>query len=329
MDILLTGYSGNLGTAACEQLIQAGHKVHALLHGSVINPQSLKSEVRIIWGSLSDSEVMGDITKNIDVVVHCAWDSRRSIDESLEKFNFAGTKNLIDSAMKNKVKTFIYISSVAVYGLDKSLWGKTIDENQPLISKELSPDPYCWVKVLIEEYCNQVKNASQMNIIIIRPGLFFSDTKVPAKKLIVTKRRSYGILVGSGRNHLPYIHVSDVARMIVAAIENPRRYAIYNCVPATKLSCSEFLLKWGLSKGIRLKTIHLQPFLVRFLNIAVKKLKCIMGKNTTGPSSSYQIASGVRDIYYSPQKAVEELKWTDCTTRAIAMRGNISDSDNA
>ena len=318
MDVLLTGYSGSLGTAVCEQLVQAGHDVHALLHGSVIEPQTLSPKVRIVWGSLSHPDVLERETKNVDVVVHCAWDGRRTLDESLEKVNLAGTKNLIKSAEQNKVKTFIHISSVAVYGLDRTLWGRTIDESQPLIKKEQSPDAYAWAKILIEDYCSQLKDASRMNILIIRPGLFFSDTKAPAKKLITSKRRSYGLLVGGGRNHLPYIHVGDVARMIMAVIENPPRYAVYNCVPTVQLPCAEFLAKWGKSRGIRLKVLRLRPVTVRCMNMAIRCLKRAMGKSTVGPSSDYQITSSIRDIRYSSQKAVEDLGWQDVLTRAVA-----------
>lgn len=318
MNVLLTGYSGNLGSAVCEQLVQAGHSVHALLHGSVIDPRALSSKVEIVWGSLSQPDVLERETKDADVVVHCAWDGRRSIDASLEKVNLVGTKNLIDSAEKNGVKTFVHISSVAVYGLDNDLWGQTINEDHPLISKEQSPDAYCWVKVLIENYCNQVRDTSKMNIVIIRPGLFFSDTKAPAKKLVASRSRSYGLLVGSGRNHLPYIHVGDVARMIMAVIETPARYAVYNCVPTKQVPCEEFLAKWGRSKGLKLKVLRLRPFIVRCMNMAIHRLKRAMGKNTAGPSSDYQITSGIRDIRYSPQKAVEELGWQDVLTKNVA-----------
>jgi nucleoside-diphosphate-sugar epimerase len=318
MNVLLTGYSGNLGTAVCEQLVRAGCDVRALLHGSVIDPQSLSPRVKIVWGSLSQPDVLERETKNTDVVVHCAWDGRRTLDESLEKVNLAGTKNLINSAEKNKVRTFIHISSVAVYGLEKTLWGRTIDEEQPLVRKKQSPDAYCWAKVLIEDYCKQFKDNSQMNIVIVRPGLFFSNNKAPAKKLVTSKRRSYGLLVGNGRNHLPYIHVGDVAQMIMAVIENPSRYAVYNCVPTIQLSCAEFLAKWGNSRGIRLKVLRLQPSTVRCMNMAIRCLKHLMGKSTVGPSSDYQITSGIRDIRYSPQKAVKELGWQDVLTKAIA-----------
>lgn len=322
MDILLTGYSGNLGTVVCEQLIRAGHKVHVLLHGSVINPQSLKPEVRVVWGSLSDSEVMGSVTKNMDLVIHCAWDGRRTISGLMENVNFIGTKNLIESAERNKVKTFVYISSIAVYGLSRRLWNRTIDENEPLVMEKDSLDSYPWVKVLIEKHLSCVKDTSEMNIIVIRPGLFFSDTKVPAKKLIGSGSCRYGLLVGGGGNHLPFIHVGDVARMIMEVIKNPLKYAVYNCVPTIQLSCSEFLVKWGMSKGIKLKVICLYPFVVRFLNMLIKNIKHVMGKSTFGPSSDYQITSGVRNIYYSARKAVEELNWKDELTRAIAEKKN-------
>jgi hypothetical protein len=54
------------------------------------------------------------------------------------------------------------------------------------------------------------------------------------------------------------------------------------------------------------------------MNMAIRCLKRAMGKSTVGPSSDYQITSGIRDIRYSSQKAVEDIGWQDVLTRAVA-----------
>jgi hypothetical protein len=110
--------------------------------------------------------------------------------------------------------------------------------------------------------------------------------------------------------------------MVMAVIQNPPQYAVYNCVPTIQLPCAEFLVKWGRFRGIKLKVVRLRPFAVRFMNMVIRRLKHVMGKSTAGPGSDYQIASGVRDIYYSSQKAVEELGWKDVLTRAVAETGH-------
>lgn len=318
MDVLLTGYSGSLGTAVCEQLVQAGHDVHALLHGSVIDPQTLSPKVRIVWGSLSQPDVLERETKNVDVVVHCAWDGRRTLDESLEKVNLASTNNLIKSAEQNKVKTFIHISSVGVFGLDRSLWGKLLDENQPLVSEENSMDTYPWVKVLIEKKCEELQATLKMNLMVVRPGLLFSDTKAPAKKIISFRGKKYGLLVGRARNHLPYIHVTDVAQLILMLIEKPRKYEVYNCVPTIHLPARVFLENWGRHHNHSLRVVRLPPLLLCMMAWGVRRLKAVLGREDRGASINYQILTGIRDVRYSADKAVQQLGWQDTQTKAIA-----------
>ena len=157
-----------------------------------------------------------------------------------------------------------------------------------------------------------------MNLIIIRPGLLFSDTKAPAKKLINLKNRKCGILVGYGRNHLPYIHIDDVAEMISMIIEKPPRYSVYNCVPTEYLPVGKFLKKWARNQGDSLTVLNLSQPIVRFMDQLKKVLKKALGKKDGGSRVDYQILTGIRDIRYSANKAIKELGWQDYKTRSIA-----------
>ncbi|MBW8042195.1 MAG: NAD(P)-dependent oxidoreductase [Planctomycetes bacterium] len=317
MNILLTGFSGTLGTAVTKSLLESGHHLHVLLHGAAINHQELNPDVEIVWGSLSHHHLFDQITNGIDVVVHCAWESRGMFNGMLEKMNLDGTINLIKSAERNQVKTFIHISSVGVYGLARSLWGKVLDEDCPLVSKEESLNPYPWVKVLIENKCEQLKGKLDMNLIIIRPGLLFSDEKAPGKKLISFRSKKFAIIVGRGKNHLPYIHVDDVAEMVTLLIENPRKYAVYNCAPTNHVCIAECVKKWGEHTGHPVTILRLSPVVFRLMSWFVRKLKSILGRKSKGHSTTYQIHTGIRDIRYSSEKATRELCWKDTHTNII------------
>lgn len=317
MNILLTGFSGTLGTAVTKSLLEGGHQLRVLLHGSVIDPQNLDPCVEIVWGSLSHHHLFDQITNGMDVVVHCAWENRGSFDGMLEKVNLDGTINLIKSAERNRVKTFIHVSSVGVYGLARSLWGKVLDEDYPLVSKEESLNPYPWVKVLIEKKCEELRGKLGMNVIIIRPGLLFSDAKAPGKKLISLRNTKFVIIIGRGKNHLPYIHVNDVAKIVALLIENPRKYAVYNCVPTNHVCVAECVKRWGKYTGHRVTILRLSPIVFRLMNWLVRKLKSILGAKSKGHSTTYQILTGIRDIRYSSERATQELCWKDTHTSII------------
>lgn len=254
MDILVTGFSGNLGKAVVETLSKQGHSLRLLLHGTAIKRKDANFNGQIIWGSLTDADILNTATQGIDAVIHCAWDGRGAFEGNFEKTNLKGTIKLIEFAQKNSVKTFVHISSVGVYGLNKSLWGKTISEQHPLVSEQDSMNPYPWVKVLIEQEILKQKNNYNINMIIIRPGLLFSDEKPPAKKVIRRKNEIIAFLFGKGKNHLPYIHTKDVADMILKTIENPSKFEIFNAVPTQHLPSP--LLKRAFSLKAKVYTVR-------------------------------------------------------------------------
>lgn len=321
MKILLTGFSGNLGTAVAHHLLEQGHELRVLLHGAVLSRSDLHPKLEILWGSLGPPSIADQAVRGVDAVVHCAWDGRGAFDGSMERVNLGGTMQLLDAAERHAVATFIHISSVGVYGLDRALWGTVIDESQPFVAKESSMNAYPWTKVLIENELEKRKAGLKMNLAIVRPGLLFSDKKAPAKKLIAKKGTSYGLLVGKATNHLPFIHVDDVAEMISLLLRNPPKHAVYNAVPTMHLSASEFLRRWGRQAGRNIAVIRMPPPVLRLMNRGVARLKKILGKSG-GADVNYQIMTGIRDIRYSADKAVRELNWQDRLTRQIACEGS-------
>jgi nucleoside-diphosphate-sugar epimerase len=318
MNILLTGFSGTLGSAVAETLLTEGHRLRVLLHGAVVDPMKLDPDIEIVWGSLSQQGIFDRLTKEVDVVVHCAWEGRRALNSSIEKVNLNGTVELMKMADRNNVKTFVHISSISVFGLNRSLWCRLLDENQPLVSEENSMDSYTWVKVLIEKKCEELQATLKMNLMVVRPGILFSDKKAPAKKIVSFMGKKYGLLIGRARNHLPYIHVADVAQLILMLIEKPRKYEVYNCVPTIHLPAREFLENWGRYHNLSIRIVRLPPLLLRMMAWGVRRLKAALGREDGGTSINYQIMTGIRDIRYSVDKAVEQLGWQDTQTNAIA-----------
>ena len=317
MNILLTGYSGNLGQAVAKSFSAEDINLKVLLHGAAILPNIVPKNIEIVWGSLLDAEAMFKLTRGINVVIHSAWDGRGN-ESQMKAANLNGTLCLLKSSIENNVDKFIYISSVGVYGLEKKIWGVVIDENQPYVSKEESMDPYPWVKVLIEQECSRIVSENDGNIefTTIRPGLLFSEHKAPAKKFNPSKKKA--ILFGKGNNHLPYIHVDDVAELIKIILLKKTGSEVYNCVPTELISAANVIKKWG--KYYNKETIRITffpPWFVQMMGVAVKMLKQKLGKDSGG-DINYPIMTGIRDIRYSNRKAVEKLGWSDKITQQIA-----------
>lgn len=151
---LVTGGAGFIGSNLCEILLEKGYKVRCLddlSNGfySNIEPFIKNENFEFLNQTITDISVCMEACKNVDYVLHqAAWGSvPRSIKMPLfyEKINIAGTINMMEAAVKNEVKKFVYASSSSVYGDSKTLPKIEGEEGQVL-------SPYALTKKVDEEY---------------------------------------------------------------------------------------------------------------------------------------------------------------------------------
>ena len=151
--ILLTGANGFLGT---------------------ILKNELKNTYEVKTLSRNDVDYSYDITNTIpkfeqpfEMVIHSAGKAHvvpktDAEKEEFYKVNTQGTINLLQAleGVKNEIKAFILISTVAVYGLNK---GENIDEEAPLNAT----DPYGHSKILAEKAVIKWGVENKVKIVIL------------------------------------------------------------------------------------------------------------------------------------------------------------------
>jgi len=128
--IFLTGCNGLIGSYITRKLLAENLQVKALKRPSA--DMSLISDIydRITWveGDLSDIQLLDKYLEGIDTVIHCAAviSFSASQKENMFRSNVEGTANIVNSALKNNIKRFCYISSIAALGRKKN--SNDIDE---------------------------------------------------------------------------------------------------------------------------------------------------------------------------------------------------------
>jgi nucleoside-diphosphate-sugar epimerase len=151
--ILLTGSTGFLGNIVLSTLKASG-----------LHIQSLGSYGRI---DISKPFKLPEF-ESLDTLVHCAGKahivpkSQEEID-AFYSINYEGTINLCRALVEaNQIpKSFVFISTVAVYGLEK---GEGIDENAPLLGES----PYAKSKILAELFLKDWALKHQVTLTILR-----------------------------------------------------------------------------------------------------------------------------------------------------------------
>lgn len=247
MRILLTGGAGYIGSHTAVVLLEAGHDVTLLDNFSNSSPVVL-DRLRQITGQpmdffeadVTDQDALAEIMKerSFDAVVHFA--APKAVGESVERplYYYAngvgGTMTLLQAMADHGVRSIVYSSSAAVYGVGDDL---------PL-TEEASTEvinPYARTKLVCEGILQDLYQSDERwNIIALRyfnpvgahpSGLIGEDPGgVPANLMpfisqVAVGRRPTLRIFGDdystpdGTGVRDYIHVMDLAEGHVAAVD--------------------------------------------------------------------------------------------------------------
>jgi nucleoside-diphosphate-sugar epimerase len=150
MKALITGGSGALGQKLIKKLQDAGHEVVNF----DLNP-SPGEQCDFFKGDLTDLKSLEKATKGIDVVCHLAalWAEGLADYPTTWDVNIAGSFNVLEASVRNKVDKVVYASSICATGLitwytsNHSIEYFPVDEEHPCKPQDL----YGTGKLIAEE----------------------------------------------------------------------------------------------------------------------------------------------------------------------------------
>ena len=115
---LVTGAAGFLGSHVCDELLERGNHVRALVLPGDKSVKYVPSEVEIVEGDLCDMDSLERFFTipegEESIVIHCASMVTTNADfsQKLIDVNVGGTKNMIDQCLKHpECKKMVYVSS--------------------------------------------------------------------------------------------------------------------------------------------------------------------------------------------------------------------------
>jgi UDP-glucose 4-epimerase len=120
LNILVTGVGGFIGAAVAKRFLIEGHTVFGVDDFSVGKREKIPTDVELIEINLSSKESIRKLPNHLDAILHLAGQSSGEISfddpvDDLEK-NTISTLNLVRYGLNNKLKRFVYASSMSVYG---------------------------------------------------------------------------------------------------------------------------------------------------------------------------------------------------------------------
>jgi len=191
-------------------------------------------------------------------IVDKAWtDERiREIEESRTK----SAKLIIDAVEKNQKKpvSFVSASAVGYYGFQTSEHVyKEADEPADDVIAETC---IAWEKQVDEMQQLGVPTAK------IRIGLVLSEKGGALKEMAKPFKLGFGAALGSGKQYMPWVHIDDLCRLFIKAMEE-KWTGVYNGAAPNQVNNQQF-------SKVLAKTLH-KPFFLP--NVPAFVMRMILG----------------------------------------------------
>jgi len=251
MTVLVTGGAGYIGSHMVLELADAGERVVVLDNLSTGFPWAVAEGVQLIVGDTGDQSLVTRLIRQhgIDAIIHFAASIvvPDSVRDPLGYYrnNTVNSRALIECAVNNGVRHFVFSSTAAVYG----------NPTEPLV-KEDAPtqpiSPYGWSKLMSEIMLRDAGRAHGLGHVIMRyfnvagadPDCRAGQSSKAATHLIkVAVETALGLRptlevygddypTPDGSCIRDYIHVSDLARAHSDALRHLRSGS-----PSLTLNC--------------------------------------------------------------------------------------------
>jgi UDP-glucose 4-epimerase len=240
--VLVTGGAGYIGSHVALALLEAGHAVSVIDNLSNGVRRTVPPSVLFCEGDVADRKLVQDLIeeRQISAILHFAGSVvvPESVSDPLKYYrnNTINSAALIEAAVATRVRHLVFSSSAAVYGIPKDI---PVGEDAPA-----SPvNPYGMSKLMTEVMLRDVAAAHSLNFCALRyfnvagadPECRAGQSTPNATHLIKVAveaalgKRAEVVVYGAdyntpdGTGVRDYIHVTDLARAHVAALDKLRR----------------------------------------------------------------------------------------------------------
>lgn len=215
---LITGGTGFFGCHMAADLLKRGHRVK-LLDLQPLTEPGLIGRVENYQGDVRDKVILERLMEDTDIVIHAAAALPLAPKKEIISTTVDGTKLVLETAKKAKVKRVIYISSTAVYG---------VPMKHPIYEtdKRVGVGAYGIAKIEAEKACEKMRK-KKLPVTIIRPKSFIGTGRLGVFQILFDWiRRGCKIpVIGDGSNRYQLMDVEDLTQAIWLAASKPAKKA--------------------------------------------------------------------------------------------------------
>jgi len=275
--VIVTGGTGMIGKHLTALLLKKGYKVIIFSHSQ--QNSNNESNPSIAHWNVKTAEIDKAAIASADYIVHLAgagvadkrWtkERKKEIVESRTNSSALLVKALQEN--ENHIEAVVASSAIGWYGADTVASRKNgFAENELPTNDFLGETCRLW-----EESIEPVK-ALGKRLVKLRTGVVLSNDGGALVEFKKPLKAGMAAILGSGSQVISWIHIDDICRMYLAAIQNEEMAGVYNAVAPSPVTNKELTLT--LAKKMRGNTylpIHVPAFAIKlaFGELSIEVLK--------------------------------------------------------
>ena len=257
MKVLVTGAGGFIGSHLCEDLLDKGYKVNALVRYNSRQSKGwleniFNKNLKIIYGDVTDYDSVSNAMDGCDYVFNLA--ASISVPYSFKNpqtfidTNILGALNLFraSSLNKKKIKKIIQISSSEVYG-------NNLVKDKNILTEEtitVSESPYAATKIASDNLAISMYKATGLPIVVARPFNTFGPRQslravIPTliTQFITLNNKNNFIKIGNLKTSRDFVYVRDTVDGLISLLKNSCKPGeIYNICTGKSFSIKTIIM---------------------------------------------------------------------------------------
>ncbi len=222
--LLVSGGTGFIGSALIHELLLASHDVTVISRHPVAAAVQFQGKVRAVR---STREL--DASEKFDVIINLAgapvvglpWSLKRKKIITESRINVSN--DLMDFVKRSQQKPALWVqaSAIGYYGTDSQ---QSYDESSPAGQGFAAELCHQWEAVVSE------LDALSIRRVTLRFGLVFGRSGGSLPMMLLSYKFGMGAVIGNGKQHMGWIHIEDLLRLIALAISDESMHGTYNAV---------------------------------------------------------------------------------------------------
>jgi UDP-glucose 4-epimerase len=316
--ILVTGGAGFVGSTTVDQLLDGGaaevRVIDNFIRGNVRNLEGAERTGRLtlVEGDIRDADLVDSLTEGVDYVFHqaalritrCAEAPREAIEVLVN-----GTSNVLESAVRHKVKKIVAASSASVYGDASYL---PMDEDHPFNNRTLYGAGKIANEQMLRSYYEMFKLPyvafRYFNIYGSRMDLDGVYTEVLIRWMDTIESGQSPKIFGDGSQSMDFVYVDDVAKANIAGLKSDVTDEVFNVGTGVQTDLNELCHLLLKVMGSNLKPEYCEARKVN--NVQTRRAAVAKAEKMLGFKAGVDLEAGLRRLVDWRDQVKSELTAT-------------------